>query len=218
MSTRLAKRLAPTKSRASRCVSKAALRLADPATTHGLPAGEIQTDTLKGRLGYITKATHEVGVLLEPAMAGGAFAEFEVLGGYEVVRVGVGNAAEGAFYEEAHGTPTGNDGIISPITPVNQMTHTFTQSYRAETIEPYEPPSCAISHTCREGNKAFNGENNAIDFLNVPSHFESGRLAALEDYIEAPNEGPTGSSYAWSPATEEVTNVNTVEGQAEIKG
>ena len=29
-------------------------------------------------------------------------------------------------------TPSGHDGIISPIIPVNQMTHTFTQNYRAK--------------------------------------------------------------------------------------
>ena len=53
----------------------------DPATTHGLSAGEIQVNALKGRLGYINKVGHEVGVILEPTTAGGAFAEFEVLEG-----------------------------------------------------------------------------------------------------------------------------------------
>ena len=43
----------------------------DPATTHGLPAGEIETNKLKGHLGYINKAKQEVGVLLEPSNAGG---------------------------------------------------------------------------------------------------------------------------------------------------
>jgi len=189
--------------------------LGDPATTHGLPAGEIQTNVLKGRLGYINKATHEVGVLLQPATPGGEFAEFEIVEGQKIVHVGEGSAAQGAFYEEAHGAPTGNDGVISPITPVNQMTHTFTQNYRVEKIEPYEPVSCAISHTCLVGNKgAFGG--NAEDVLNVPSHFEGGPVDTLENYIaNAEAENGTG---AWSPAGEEITNVNTVEGEAEIKG
>ena len=187
----------------------------EPATTHGLPAGEIQTETLKGRLGYINKATHAVGVLLEPATSGGQFAEFEVFEGQKIDHVGAGNAAEGAFYEQANGTPSGNDGIISPVVPVNQMTHTFTQNYRIEKIEPYEPASCAISHTCPHGNKNF-AEEPAKDFLNVPSHFEGGPAEALENYLANENlENGTGS---WSPAGQEITNVNTVEGEAEIKG
>jgi hypothetical protein len=187
----------------------------EPATTHGLPAGEIQTDILKGRLGYIKKATHEVGVLLEPATAGGAFADFEVFEGQKEDRVGVGNAAEGAFYEEANGTPAGNDGIISPVTPINQMTHTLTQNYRGERIEPYEPVSCPISHTCPFGDKNFD-EAPAKDFLNIPSHFEGGPVETLENYL-ANSEAGDGSG-AWSPAAQEITNVNTLEGEAEIKG
>ena len=85
----------------------------DPATTKGLAAGEIRVNTLKGHLGYISAAKHEVGVLLEPATSKGLFAEFEVLNGVNDFRVGEGNATEGAFYEQAHGTPTGNDGVIS---------------------------------------------------------------------------------------------------------
>ena len=186
-----------------------------PATTHGLPAGEIQTETLKGRLGYINKATHEVGVLLEPATAGGQFAAFEVIEGQKVDHVGEGNAAQGAFYEKADGTPTGDDGIISPITPVNQMTHTFTQNYRVETIAPYEPVSCPISHTCPHGDKNY-AEKPAKDILNIPSHLEGGPLEGLENYIE--NTEPGNGTGSWSPAGQEITNVNTVEGNAEIKG
>ena len=55
-----------------------------------------QTDTLKGRLGYITKAAHEVGVLLGTRHGReGAFAEFGVLGG-TTLSVSVRHAAEGA--------------------------------------------------------------------------------------------------------------------------
>jgi hypothetical protein len=186
-----------------------------PATTHGLPAGEIQVNQLKGRLGYINKSAHEVGVLLEPAAAGGQFAEFEVVEGEVIQHVGEGNATEGAFYEEAHGAPTGNDGIISPIVPVNQMTHTFTQNYRTELINSYEPVSCHVSPTCLQHGGAEEGGGNG-DVLNIPSHFEGGQLEALEVYQENVEKQYGGTS--WDPAGEEITNVNTVEGEAEIKG
>ena len=186
----------------------------DPATTKGLAAGEIQVNLLKGRLGYINKAKHEVGVLLEPATSGGLFAEFEVSEGQVLFKVGEGNATEGAFYEETPGSPTGNDAVISPITPVNQMTHTFTQDYRVEEIKPYEAVSCHISHTCPRGTTGEFGAPNA-DYLNIPNHFEGGPQDSLEFVTEASSE-PEGSS--WSPAGQEITNVNTVEGNAEIKG
>ena len=191
-----------------------------PANSPGAPAGEIRTNTLKGRLGYIHKATHEVGVLLGPATPGELFAEVELPEVELLIHVGVGSATEGAFYEEANGAPTGNDGIISPITPVNQMTPTFTQNYRTETIEPYEPVSCPVSHTCPLGDKTVGGQP-VQDLLNIPSHLEGGPLEALEEWQnntgEPPYEG-CGCSTQWSPASEEITNVNTVEGQAEIKG
>jgi hypothetical protein len=183
-----------------------------PATTHGLPAGEIQVNPLKGRLGYINKSAHEVGVLLEPATTGGQFAEFETLEGELIQHVGEGNATEGAFYEEATpGVPTGHDGIISPIVPVNQMTHTFTQNYRTETIDPYEVFAC--SHHIIVCNGVF-GEP-GVDIINVPSRFEGGQLEALEVYQHGHGEEEGGT--VWAPAGEETTNTNTVEGEAEIK-
>ena len=186
----------------------------NPATSEGSPAGEIQTATLKGKLGYLNGAKHEVGVLLEPAVAKGLFAEFYVNEGGNRFKVGEGNATEGAFYEKTPGVPTGNDGVISPIAPVNQMTHTFTQNYRVERVEAYEPASCPVSHTCPLGTEGEFGKPN-LDYLNVPSHFEGGPTDALEFVTESVTE-PEGSS--WSPAGEEITNVNTVEGEAEIKG
>ena len=176
-----------------------------PAQTHGLPAGEIQTDSLKGRLGYISKATHEVGVLLEPSTAGGEFAEFEALEGDILEHVGVGNATAGAAYEETGpGNPTGHDGVMSPITPVGQMTHTFTQNYRAE--EDQQPCPQAM---CQKPELP--------SWINVPSRFEGGQLEALETFFKVPVDTPEFTT-EWSPAAEEVTNVNTVEGNAEIKG
>ncbi len=178
----------------------------EPATSAGLPAGEIQVNPLKGRLGYINKAAHEVGVLLEPTTAGAEFAAFEIFEGSGEVHVGVGNATAGAFYEGAKtpGVPTGHDGIISPIVPVDQMTHTFTQKYKAEEREVPCPENCQSSH------------HGMMDqFQNVPGSFEGGQLEALEGYVSL--TGETGAT-DWSSAGQEVENTNTVEGEAEIKG
>ncbi len=184
-----------------------------PATSEGLAAGEIQTTALKGRLGYINKAKHEVGVLLEPAAAGGRFAAFQVISGLLEIQVGVGNSAEGTFYEGegTPGTPSGNDGIISPVTPVDQMTHTFTQNYRIEERK-FPCPGCTAGQV---------GEEIGFAYLNAPNSFEGGQFEALEFYEEGTgkfSEQPRGDSTEWGPAGDEVTNVNTVEGEAEIKG
>lgn len=177
-----------------------------PATTVGLPAGEIQVNTLVGHLGYINKAKGEVGVLLEPAVHGGQFAEFGVLEeGYVHIHVGVGNASEGSFYEAfaTPGTPNGGDGVIAPITPVNRMTHTFTQDYRGEEREFH----CHKSENCVE-------KEQGLQFRNIPDSFEGGPLEVLEAKNEF-EEGP--ESFEWGSAGEEITNVNTVEGEVEIK-
>ena len=183
-----------------------------PATTPGLAAGEIQTTSLKGRLGYINKATHEVGVLLEPTSVNGRFAEFEVLEGNLLIGVGVGNATEGSFWEGAGtpGDPSGHDGVISPVTPVDQMTHTFTQNYRIEERRVPCPENCKPE---------LGGGTEMPAYLNVPSSFEGGQFQALESYDESTGkELPVGLSGEWQPSGQEITNVNTVEGQAEIKG
>ena len=172
---------------------------AAPCHSKGAAAGEIVVNALKGSLGYINKAKHEVGVLLEPATAGGTFAYFQCLyegeEGEEAgshITVGVGNSLEGAFYKpEATG---GNDGIISPITPVNTMTTALTQEYRVNNLP--------------EGGGS----------ENIPSKFEGGHIELLEMFL-ATEEGnpPTQYSSMWSSAGEEVTNVNTTEGAVEIK-
>lgn len=193
-----------------------------PATSPGLPAGEIQVNPLKGELVYYeneeTHAKKQVGVLLEPVAAGSQFAEFEIFEGETRQHVGEGNPTEGAFYEEAHGAPTGNDGVMSPIEPVDQMTHTFTQNYREKEINPYEPVSCHVSpSSCPGGDETeFGAGQTDGDDLNVPSHLEeSGKFEALESYQENPGTHETTSL---APAGEEITNVNTLEGEAEIKG
>jgi hypothetical protein len=153
-----------------------------PCTGKGLAEGEIRTSTLKGELGYIDANAHEVGLKLEPATKHGPFAVFVCEGVLKTV-VGVGNKKEGANYQpESKG---GNDQIISPITPVNAMTTTYTQVYTVNYSTPVQ---------------------------NVPSKFENKSISLLEDYLENPP-----ASSMWSPAGEEITNVNTPSEPGEIK-
>lgn len=153
--------------------------------SNGTAEGEIQVEPLKGVLGYLNKSEHKVGVLLEPAKKHGYFAQFTCLGIIGTV-VGVGNSKEGAYYEpESKG---GNDGIISPIEPVNTMTSEFTQTY-------------TVNHANHQ---------------NVPSNFEGKPKELLEDYIYSLSE--PNDSDGWSPAGEEITNVNKAEEAVEIRG
>ncbi|MFI4971281.1 MAG: hypothetical protein ACHP7H_01265 [Hyphomicrobiales bacterium] len=147
--------------------------------------GEIRVNTLKGSLGYISKGTKDVGVLLEPIVKKGAFAEFGCLGGLLTTVVGVGNSKEGAAYSPE--TTGGFDGIISPVTPVNEMNTKLTQVYTVNANEE-----------------------------NVPSHFEGKHNELLESYIFNAEE-PSGHSTKWSKAGESITNVNTSEEAMEIK-
>jgi hypothetical protein len=168
---------------------------------------EIVVNTLKGKLGWIDKTTSpkQVGVLLEPQAGKHArFAEFECAEGFVETVVGVGNKKEGSFYlsggcigicegatpeEEKHG---GYDGIISPITPVNEMTPTFEQKFVS---------------------------NGSVDApANQPESFEGKHRESLEDYVtlRAP-EYEFELGIQWSPASEEVTNINTPEEEGEIK-
>jgi hypothetical protein len=181
-----------------------------PCESEGAAEGEISTNTLKGKLGWINKSTKEVGVLLEPAQKHGLFARFACIGILETL-VGVGNKKEGAFYvkgtnypsgcggecpgatpeEEKHG---GYDGVISPITPVNQMTGEFEQVY-------------STNHSLLEPQ-------------NIPSSFEGKHIDLLEDRVQCAvgaEEQCGKESIMWSAASEEITNVNTSEEEAEIK-
>ena len=170
-----------------------------PCNSSGKAEGEIETNPLKGTLGYISKSAKEVGVELEPAKKNGEFAKFVCAGALETV-VGVGNKKEGAEYassgcfgiectatpgEEKHG---GYDGIISPITPVNAMTSEYTQVYTQEAEYPYR---------------------------NIPSKFEGKHIDVLEDYINDISEPQHLTD--WSAAGEVITNVNTPEEPGEIK-
>jgi hypothetical protein len=94
---------------------------------------EINTHVLKGKLGYINKAKHEVGIDLNPKVAKGEFARFDCSGDVAVV-VGVDPKLTG---ESAPVYPPngGGDGIISPIEPVNTMTTKYTQTYTTTALD-----------------------------------------------------------------------------------
>jgi hypothetical protein len=181
-----------------------------PCTSAGAEEGEVRVNTLVGKLGYISKSEHKVGLLLEPATKHGRFAEFNC-GGLETV-VGVGNKKEGAEYvqgtkypapagcfqicpgatpeEEKHG---GYDGIISRIEPANEMTSEFKQTY-------------SVKH------EGFCGCVQVEAYQNVPSSFEGKHIDVLEAYLAAGSE-----SYDWSSAAEEITNSSHPEEAGEIK-
>jgi hypothetical protein len=146
---------------------------------NGSKEGEIRIESLKGELGYIKKAVpKEVGVLLEPAVKGGLFTKFSCAG-IVVVSVGGAKEAEGPAYPPAYPPKGGGDGIISPITPINEMTELgFTQKY-------------TFNETTDE---------------NIPNKFEGKSLKVLETYFGLFLEPGSGS--AWSKAGEsiEVTN------------
>jgi hypothetical protein len=178
-----------------------------PCENFGSPEPErIETNELKGKLGWLNKSTKEVGVLLEPAVHHGLFAHFVCPGIDSSEHVGVGNKKEGTAWtstgcvgpcpgttpeEEKHG---GYDGVISPITPVNVMTSTYTQEYKVENTETYP--------------------------YNVPSKFEGKHIDVLENRHGGynPETGQDGvASVVWNAAAEEITNVNTSEEPGEIK-
>jgi len=96
--------------------------------------GEIKLAQLKGKLGYINKATKEVGLLLEPAI-GSLFTQFACVGIFSVV-VGKGTAGQGCAYPLPK---CGGHGIIASITPVNQMASSFTQQYAINALDENVP-------------------------------------------------------------------------------
>jgi hypothetical protein len=186
-------------------------------TGEGKAPGEIETSALKGSLGYINKSAKEVGVLLEPAKKHGHFADFGCANDNIGIAVGVGNKKEGAEYIQGPNFPNGcdganepgkhdcpgatpneeksggYDGIISPITPIDQMTTTFTQVYT---------------------------EEHGFPLANVPGNFEGKHIELLEAYQSLPGieaEDHKSHSSEWSSAGEEITNVNTPEEEGEIK-
>ncbi len=141
--------------------------------------GEIVTNILKGELGYINKGSKEVGVDLNPNTKNGEFAKFSCAIGLTTV-VGVGNKKEGTAYPGKGG----GDGIISPITPVNQMTNEFTQTYVINEQEE-----------------------------NIPNKFEGKPLQVLEAYLYNTSEPSASSKWSKSGETIVNVNTPNEEGE-----
>ncbi len=102
------------------CVALGVYECSNTAT-----AGKINTEVLKGSLGYIDKAKHEVGLELEPSKKKGTFATFSCAG---ILGITVGAAfkeSEGPAYPPKGG----GDAILSPVEPVDVMTTALTQVY-----------------------------------------------------------------------------------------
>jgi hypothetical protein len=115
--------------------------------------GEIHVNTLKGKIGFVNKASEEIGLQLEPAKAHGDFASFACDNGQIGTVVGVGDKAEGCAYKET--SKCGDDGIIGVQTPVNEMTSHYSQKF-------------AIDEETQE---------------NLPNKLEKKPRASLESYV-----------------------------------
>ncbi len=143
--------------------------------------GEINVNQLKGKLGYIDKANKEVGIQLEPAVKKGEFVKF-VCAGIVTTVVGVdGNT-------KTEGQPayagTGRDGIVSPIAPVDQMTHELTQVY------------------------TINSEDE-----NIPSKFEGKPAELLESYVVNGEELAYRTAWSKAGETITNVNTSATEGE-----
>jgi hypothetical protein len=139
---------------------------------------EIEVNSLIGKLGLISAKDDEVGLLLTPAKKKGEFASFDC-GGLVTVHVGEGTTTEGSAYSPGEtGKPTGNDGIIAPISPVNQMASILTEKY-----------------TINEG-----GEN-------LPTNFE-GKSGVEELEAYQTNASQPNLSSKWSKAGEQIAKVS----------
>jgi hypothetical protein len=116
--------------------------------------GEIKVNLLSGELGFINKSTDEVGIALTPQKKKGDFAEFTCSLGGSLLTTTVGVAPNTTHEKAVYAPKGGGDSIISPITPVNEMTSSFTQVYSE------------------------NGEDE-----NVPANFEGKKIDVLEAFI-----------------------------------
>jgi hypothetical protein len=141
-------------------------------------SGEVIFSTLEGKLGYIDKPDKEVGMLLTPESTSPfprPIVEFEC-GAYTIV---AGRGVPTATCAYAPDPKCGDDGVISAITPVNLMSHQFTELSVRAVANPFE---------------------------NAPSEFENtGTRRSLESRIFKTNLPSTTSD--WAQAAEELTTV-----------
>jgi hypothetical protein len=87
--------------------------------TAGSAAGEIVTQKLTGKLGYIAKATKTVGQELKPEVKGGAFVVFECSSAAKIV------VKEGT-------KKLGHNCVIAQVGPVNTSSTTSEEKYLAK--------------------------------------------------------------------------------------
>jgi hypothetical protein len=102
---------------------------------NGSTTGQIETDKLKGALGYINKSTKEVGVDIKP-QSGKEFAKFQCGNALQII-VGEGTEAEGPAYPPKGG----GDGVIGVVTPVNSMVNEITTAFTANEATSENIPS-----------------------------------------------------------------------------
>ncbi len=127
-------------------------------------AEEVKVNVLKGELGFINKSNDEVGVDLTPVAKKGSFAQFNC---GEILTTTVGVSTSKKETPVYPGKKGGGDGIISPITPINQMSDAFTQTY-----------------TTTEADE------------NIPNKFEGKALQVLEAEIYNTNEPEYKSAWS----------------------
>ena len=131
--------------------------------TAGAGAGEILTKELKSKLGYINKAKKEVGLSLTPALAKGAFAEFEcpLAKATIVVKEGAGKR--------------GNS-VIGAITPVNKMAKAFTLTFKQvagkQSPEKFETGLVDVLESSLNGGAAEQAGLEATDTLTTAEEVE----------------------------------------------
>jgi hypothetical protein len=133
-------------------------------TTKGAAAGEIVTNSLKGPLGYISKAKLEIGQELTPETKKGAFTTFECGGGAVSIIVGEGKVNKG-----------GHNCIIAPIVSVNVMSTTATETYSAETVgsKKFQKPNkfegktlCELESAANKGPAEFSNQTQVNSVTN----------------------------------------------------
>jgi hypothetical protein len=158
--------------------------------------GEIETHYLKGKLGYISgkgTANPVVGLELEPEEKHGLFAAFGCGSkAPHVTPVIFSNVGENPFGGK------GDDAIISPISPVNQMGKETTQVYSMKKVE--NPETKALEN---------------VPGIQEPTSFENGKPAFLENINYKLN-----SEGEWAQSAQEettVTKLNDSEEEIEIK-
>jgi hypothetical protein len=151
--------------------------------------GEIVTRGLKGGLGYISGKggpSPSVGLSLTAQEPKGLFAEFVC--GTENSGVGVLIVRVGA--KEKKG---GGDSIISPITPINQMGTTLTQTYTEKQVENPETHELETERGHQEPEKFENKpqdvlESETSDGFATLGWTQSGQIETLQTTLNSGEE------------------------------